>query len=61
MAADKERRSWGIRVEAGTALRGDTLERNGQPVSRISRGTGPHNTCFPVYSPDLYLQLPVTG
>jgi len=39
MAADKTCRSWGIRVEGGTAVRGDTLEKSGQPIGRVTSST----------------------
>ena len=46
MAADKECRSWGIRVEGGTAVRGDTLEKSGQPVGRVTSSTwSPYQVC----------------
>lgn len=46
MAADKKNRSWGIRVEGGTALRGDTLLLNGQPAGRVTSSTwSPYQVC----------------
>ena len=46
MAAAKECRSWGIRVEGGIALRGDTLERHGQPIGRVTSSTwSPYQVC----------------
>ena len=46
MEADKECRSWGIRVEEGTAVRGDTLEENGQPIGRVTSSTwSPFQVC----------------
>ena len=46
MGADKECRSWGIRVEEGTAVRGDTLEENGQPIGRVTSSTwSPYQVC----------------
>jgi len=46
MAANKENRSWGIRIEGGTALRGDTLEFNGQPIGRVTSSTwSPYQVC----------------
>ena len=46
LAADKACRSWGIRVEGGTALRGDTLARNGQSIGRVTSSTwSPYQVC----------------
>ena len=46
MAADKTCRSWGIRVEGGTAVRGDTLEKSGQPIGRVTSSTwSPFQAC----------------
>ena len=46
MAADKTCRSWGIRVEGGTAVRGDTLEKSGQPIGRVTSSTwSPFQVC----------------
>ncbi|MEC7791609.1 MAG: aminomethyltransferase family protein, partial [Pseudomonadota bacterium] len=46
MAADKQCRSWGIRVEGGTAVRGDTLEKSGQPIGRVTSSTwSPFQAC----------------
>ena len=46
MAADKQCRSWGIRVEGGTAVRGDTLEKSGQPIGRVTSSTwSPFQVC----------------
>ena len=46
MAADKTCRSWGIRVEGGTAVRGDTLEKSGQPIGRVTSSTwSPFQIC----------------
>ena len=46
MAADKTCRSWGIRVEGGIALRGQTLEQNGKIVGRVTSSTwSPFQVC----------------
>jgi glycine cleavage system aminomethyltransferase T len=46
VAADKENQSWGIRVEGGTAVRGDTLEYKGQPIGRVTSSTwSPYQVC----------------
>ena len=46
MAAGKENQSWGIRVEGGTAVRGDTLEYQGQPIGRVTSSTwSPFQVC----------------
>lgn len=46
MAAGKENQSWGIRVEGGTAVRGDTLEYKGQPIGRVTSSTwSPYQVC----------------
>ena len=46
MAAGKENQSWGIRVEGGTAVRGDTLEYQGQPIGRVTSSTwSPYQVC----------------
>ena len=46
MKASKECRSWGIRVEGGTAVRGDTLEKSGQPIGRVTSSTwSPYQVC----------------
>lgn len=46
MAADRECRSWGIRVEGGVAAKGDTLELEGQPIGRVTSSTwSPYQVC----------------
>ncbi|WP_122077325.1 glycine cleavage T C-terminal barrel domain-containing protein [Pseudophaeobacter sp. EL27] len=46
MAADRTSRSWGIRVEGGTALRGRTLRQDGQSVGRVTSSTwSPYQVC----------------
>jgi glycine cleavage system aminomethyltransferase T len=46
VAADKENQSWGIRVEGGTAVRGNTLEYKGQPIGRVTSSTwSPYQVC----------------
>jgi glycine cleavage system aminomethyltransferase T len=46
MSTDKENQSWGIRIEGGTALRGDTLECDGQPIGRVTSSTwSPYQVC----------------
>ncbi|MEP4038028.1 aminomethyltransferase family protein [Pseudophaeobacter sp.] len=46
LAADRTSRSWGIRVEGGTALRGRTLRQDGQSVGRVTSSTwSPYQLC----------------
>jgi len=46
VGADKTCRSWGIRVEGGIALRGQTLEQNGKIVGRVTSSTwSPFQVC----------------
>ena len=46
MAADKTCLSWGIRVEGGIALRGQTLRQNGSAIGRVTSSTwSPYQVC----------------
>lgn len=46
LSAEKTSRSWGMRVEGGIALRGDTLKHNGQMVGRVTSSTwSPYQVC----------------
>lgn len=46
LTADRACRSWGLRVEGGTALRGQTLEQDGQIVGRVTSSTwSPFQMC----------------
>jgi aminomethyltransferase len=46
LRADRRRRSWGLRVEGGSALRGRTLERNGAVIGRVTSSTwSPYQVC----------------
>jgi glycine cleavage system aminomethyltransferase T len=43
---NKTCRSWGVRVEGGTAMRGDTLEKDGQSIGRVTSSTwSPFQVC----------------
>ncbi len=46
LAADKTCRTWGLRVEGGIALRGETLRHDGQPAGRVTSSTwSPYQVC----------------
>lgn len=46
LSSDRTCRSWGIRVEGGTALRGETVERGGHRIGRVTSSTwSPFQVC----------------